>query len=96
MPPQEERRLERHRPGAVTCSGPISTSRIWADLRSTPENDPRLEASARARLDTVKSEARAADGLAFNRIIRDLYVAYDGPAAAQTNQDEPAGAAMCS
>jgi iron complex outermembrane receptor protein len=91
---QEERRMERHRPGAVDL--------LWPDLYQqdlggyaeyTRKMTPDWKLRLGARLDTVKSEAREADGLAFNRIIRDLYVAYNGPAAAQTNQDEPAGAA---
>jgi len=40
---QEERRLERHRPGAVDLLWPISTSRIWRICGVHPENDPRLE-----------------------------------------------------
>jgi hypothetical protein len=91
---QEERKLERKRPGAVDL--------LWPDLRQADvggfaEITRALTADWKlrlgARLDAADSEARAADGLAFNRLIRDLYVAYNGPAAAQTNRSEIAGAA---
>jgi iron complex outermembrane receptor protein len=91
---QEERRLERKRPGAVDL--------LWPDLRQADvggfaeitrvlTTDWKLRLGA--RLDAADSEARAADGLAFNRSIRDLYAAYNGPAAVQTKRSEIAGAA---
>ena len=91
---QEERRLERKRPGAVDL--------LWPDLRQTDvggfaeitralTTDWKLRLGA--RLDAANSEARAADGLAFNRSIRSLYVAYNGPAAVQTERSETTGAA---
>jgi hypothetical protein len=91
---QEERRLERKRPGAVDL--------LWPDLRQADvggfaeitralTTDWKLRLGA--RLDAADSEARAADGLAFNRPIRALYAAYNGPAAVQTNRSEIAGAA---
>jgi hypothetical protein len=91
---QEERRLERKRPGAVDL--------LWPDLRQVDvggfaETTRALTADWKlrlgARLDAADSKARAADGLAFNRSIRDLYAAYNGPAAVQTNRSEIAGAA---
>ena len=91
---QEERRLERKRPGAVDL--------LWPDLRQTdlgayaemtrPLN-PAWKLRLGARIDAAHSEAHAADGVAFNRSIRDLYVAYNGPDAARTNRDDLAGAA---
>jgi hypothetical protein len=91
---QEDRRLERKRPGAVDL--------LWPDLRQDDigafAEFTRVLTSAwklrlGARLDAADSAARAADGLAFNRIIRDLYVAYNGPDAACTSRSEIAGAA---
>jgi iron complex outermembrane receptor protein len=91
---QEERRLERKRPGAVDL--------LWPDLRQNDaggfaEFTRALTADWKlrlgARLDAAHSEARAADGLAFNRSIRDLYAAYNGPDAVQTNRNETVGAA---
>ena len=79
---QEDRRLERNRPGAVDL--------LWPDLRQddigafAEFNAPLTSAwklRLGARLDAADSAARAADGLAFNRVIRDLYVAYNGPDA---------------
>jgi outer membrane receptor for ferrienterochelin and colicin len=91
---REERTLERKRPGAVDL--------LWPDLRQQDlggfaeiaralTTDWKLRLGA--RLDATDSEARAADGLAFNRSIRGLYAAYNGPAAAQTSRSEIAGAA---
>jgi iron complex outermembrane recepter protein len=91
---QEERRLERKRPGAVDL--------LWPDLRQSDVGgfaeitrvltaDWKLRLGA--RIDAADSEARAADGLAFNRSIRNLYAAYNGPAAVQTKRSEIAGAA---
>ncbi len=91
---QEERRLERKRPGAVDL--------LWPDLRQNDvggfaELTRALTADWKlrlgARLDVTQSEARAADGLAFNRTIRDLYVAYNGPGAVHTSRDDLSGAA---
>ncbi len=91
---EEDRRMERRRPGAVDL--------LWPDLRQQDlgafaEYTRRLHGSWKlrlgARLDAVESEARTADGLAFNRTIRALYVAYNGPAAARTTQSDIAGAA---
>ena len=91
---REERRLERKRPGAVDL--------LWPDLRQQDvggfaELTRPLAAAWKlrlgARLDAAHSEARAADGLAFSRSIRDLYVAYNGADAARTSRDEIAGAA---
>jgi iron complex outermembrane receptor protein len=91
---QEERRLERKRPGAVDL--------LWPDLRQNDvggfaEVTRPLTATWKlrlgARLDVAHSEARAADGLAFNRSIRDLYVAYNGPGAVHTSRDDFASAA---
>ena len=90
----EERNMQRKRPGAVDL--------LWPDLRQTDiggfvETTRALTAAWKlrlgARLDAASSEARAADGLAFNRTIRDLYAAYNGPSAAQTSQNDVAGAA---
>ena len=91
---QEERRLERNRPGAVDLLWPDLHQQDlggFAEYTRTMTADWKLRLGA--RLDTAKSEARAADGLAFNRTIRDLYVAYNGAAAAQTRQRDLAGAA---
>ena len=91
---QEERRLERKRPGAVDL--------LWPDLRQhdvggfaevTRPLTAAWQFRLGARLDAAHSEARAADGLAFNQSIRDLYVAYNGPTAARTSRDDFAGAA---
>jgi iron complex outermembrane receptor protein len=91
---QEERRLERKRPGAVDL--------LWPDLRQadvggfaeiTRVLTTNWKLRLGARLDAADSEARAADGLAFGRSIRDLYAAYNGPAAVQTKRSEIAGAA---
>jgi hypothetical protein len=91
---QEDRRLERKRPGAVDL--------LWPDLRQddlgafaelTQPLSPAWKLRLGARLDAADSAARAADGLAFNRAIRDLYVAYDGPGADRTDRNEIAGAA---
>jgi outer membrane receptor protein involved in Fe transport len=91
---EEDRRMERRRPGAVDL--------LWPDLRqqdlgSFAQYTRRLDGSWKlrlgARLDAVDSEARAADGLAFNRTIRALYVAYNGSAADRTTQSDLAGAA---
>jgi len=90
----EERRLERRRPTA--------TDLLWPDLCQTDagaffeatcplNSDWKLRAGA--RVDSSESEARAADGLAFGRTIRSLYVAYNGPAAAQVRRSETGGAA---
>ena len=90
----ENRDLERHRPGAV--------DRLWPDLRQSDlggfaelthpiSADWKLRLGA--RLDAARSEARAAGASAFNRPIRDLYVAYNGAGAAQTRRDDLAGAA---
>jgi outer membrane receptor protein involved in Fe transport len=91
---QQKRRLERKRPGAVDL--------LWPDLRQSDvggfaeitrvlATDWKLRLGA--RIDATDSEARAADGLAFNRSIRDLYAAYNGPAAVETKRSEIAGAA---
>ncbi len=91
---QEERRLERNRPGAVDLLWPdLYQQDLGAFAEYTRKMTPDWKIRLGARLDTVESEAREADGLAFNRTIRDLYVAYNGPAAAQTSQSDPAGAA---
>jgi iron complex outermembrane receptor protein len=91
---QEDRRLERKRPGAVDL--------LWPDLRQddlgafaelTRALTSAWKLRLGARLDTANSAARAADGLAFNRSIRDLYVAYNGPEANRTDRREIAGAA---
>jgi hypothetical protein len=91
---EEERDMQRKRPGAVDL--------LWPDLHQTDiggfVETTRILTTAwklrlGARLDAAGSEARDADGLAFNRTIRDLYVAYNGPAAAQTSQNDVAGAA---
>ncbi len=91
---QEDRQLKRNRPGAVDL--------LWPDLHQQDlggfaeyvrplTTDWKLRAGA--RLDPVESEARDADGLAFNETIRDLYVAYNGPDAARTRESDLAGAA---
>jgi iron complex outermembrane recepter protein len=91
---QEDRRLERKRPGAIDL--------LWPDLRQqdlgafaqlTHPLTPDWKLRLGARVDAADSEARAADGLAFGRVIRALYAAYDGPAASQTSRSETAGAA---
>lgn len=91
---EEDRNMQRKRPGAVDL--------LWPDLRQTDfggfAETTRVLTDAwklrlGARLDAANSQARAADGLAFNSRIRDLYVAYNGPAAAQTTRDDVAGAA---
>ena len=91
---EEERDLHRQRPGAI--------DRLWPDLRQSDvggfaELTHRLGADWKlrlgARLDAARSEARAANATAFNRVIRDLYAAYNGPGAAQTDRDDVAGAA---
>jgi hypothetical protein len=91
---REERRLERKRPGAVDL--------LWPDLRQddaglfaefTRTLNPGWKLRLGGRLDTAFSEARAADGLAFNRTIRSLYVAFNGPGASGTSRRELAGAA---
>ena len=91
---EEDRDMQRKRSGAVDL--------LWPDLRQTDvggfaETTQVLSATWKlrlgARLDAATSEARAADGLAFNRTIRDLYVAYNGPDAAKTAQHDVAGAA---
>jgi hypothetical protein len=90
---QEDRRLERHRPGAVDLLWPGLHQRdlgAFAEYIRTVTPDWKIRLGA--RLDTVESEAREADGLAFNRVIRDLYVAYNGPEAAQTARSSLAGA----
>ncbi len=90
----EDRDLTRHRPGAV--------DRLWPDLQQSDfggfaELARPVGAGWKlrlgARLDSARSEARAAAASAFNRPIRDLYVAYNGAAAAQTSRDDVAGAA---
>lgn len=91
---QEDRRLERKRPGAVDL--------LWPDLRQTDVGGfaelvraltPDWKIRLGARLDAASSAARATDGLAFNRTIRDLYVAYNGPAADHVTRRDVAGAA---
>ncbi len=86
--------MQRHRPGAVDL--------LWPDLHQTDLGgfaettqilSPAWKLRLGARLDAASSEARHADGKAFNTTIRDLYVAYNGPAAAQTKQNDIAGAA---
>jgi iron complex outermembrane receptor protein len=91
---QEERRLERKRPGAVDLLWPDlhqNDAGGFAELTCALTADWKLRLGA--RLDAAHSEARAADGLAFNRSIRDLYAAYYGPDAVQTNRSETVGAA---
>lgn len=91
---QEDRRLQRNRPGAVDLLWPDLHQQDlggFAEFTRVMTADWKLRIGA--RLDTAESEARAADGLAFNRSIRDLYVAYNGPAAARTAQSDLAGAA---
>lgn len=91
---QEERNLQRKRPGAVDLLWPdLNQADVggFAEIARALTADWKLRLGA--RLDAADSEARAADGLAFNRSIRDLYVAYNGPAAAQTDRRETAGAA---
>jgi iron complex outermembrane receptor protein len=91
---QEDRSLERHRPGAVDLLWPdLHQQDLGAFAEYTRIITPEWKVRLGARLDTVESEARAADGVAFNRTIRDLYVAYNGPAAAQTTQRDLAGSA---
>ena len=76
------------------CSGPTCTRRTSVDLsRLTRTLTTGWKLRLGARLDAAESEARDADGLAYNTTIRDLYVAYNGPAAARTTQNELAGAA---
>ena len=91
---EEDRDLQRRRPGGV--------DRLWPDLRQgdlggfaelTQPLGADWKLRLGARLDAARSEARAADGLAFNRTIRDLYAAYNGPEAVSTSRDELAGAA---
>jgi iron complex outermembrane receptor protein len=91
---QEERRLERKRPGAVDLLWPDLRQRdvgAFAELTRVLTPDWKLRLGA--RLDAAQSEARAADGLAFNRTIRDLYLAYNGPGASDTSRNDTAGAA---
>ena len=91
---QEERRLERHRPGAVDLLWPdLNQQDLGGFAEYTRSMTPDWKLRLGTRLDTTGSEARAADGLAFNRTIRGLYVVYNGPAAAQTTQSDLAGAA---
>jgi iron complex outermembrane receptor protein len=90
---QEDRRLERHRPGAVDLLWPdLHQQDLGAFAEYTRGMAGAWKLRLGARLDTTASEAREADGLAFNRTIRALYVAYNGPAAAQTKQSDLAGA----
>lgn len=91
---QEDRRLERKRPGAVDLLWPDLRQQdlgAFAQLTHTLTPDWKLRLGVRA--DAAASEARAADGLAFGRVIRALYAAYDGAAASQTSRSETAGAA---
>ena len=91
---QEERRLARNRPGAVDLLWPDllqNDAGAFAEYTRALTADWKLRLGA--RLDAAYSETRAADGLAFNRSIRDLYVAYNGPDAVQTNRNETVGAA---
>jgi iron complex outermembrane receptor protein len=91
---QEDRRMERHRPGALDLLWPdLHQQDLGAFAEYTRAMTPDWKLRLGARLDTVESEAREADGMAFNRTIRSLYVAYNGPAASQTTQSDLAGAA---
>jgi len=90
----EERRLDRKRPGAVDL--------LWPDLRQddvgafaelTRTLNSAWKLRLGGRLDAARSDARTADGLAFGRSIRSLYVLYNGNAAADTTRSEVAGAA---
>jgi iron complex outermembrane receptor protein len=90
---REDRRMERHRPGAVDLLWPdLHQQDLGAFAEYTRELADAWKLRLGARLDTVRSEAREADGPSFNHTIRDLYVAYNGPAAAQTTQNDLAGA----
>jgi len=91
---QEDRNLQRKRPGAVDLLWPDLHQQdlgAFAQLIHPLSPDWKLRLGARA--DAADSEARAADGLAFGRVIRALYAAYDGAAATQTTRRETAGAA---
>ena len=106
-PDRRRRRIHRRRrrhPGGAPAGAQTPWRRRPALARPGTERcrsicgiHPRLTADWKlrlgARLDAADSDARAADGLAFNRSIRDLYVAYNGPDAVQTNRSETAGAA---
>jgi outer membrane receptor protein involved in Fe transport len=91
---REERRLERKRPGAVDLLWPDlqqDDAGVFAEIARALVAGWKLRLGA--RVDAARSEARAADGVAFNRTIRDLYAAYNGAGAAQTKRRETAGAA---
>ena len=91
---QEDRRLERHRPGAVDLLWPdLSQQDLGGFAEYTRTMTSAWKLRLGGRLDTVGSEARAADGLAFNRSIRQLYATYNGPAADKTTRSDLAGAA---
>ncbi|MDD2763300.1 MAG: TonB-dependent receptor [Opitutaceae bacterium] len=91
---REERRLARKRPGAVDLLWPdLGQDDIGGYAEFTRTLTPGWKLRLGARLDAAHSEARAADGLAFSRSIRDLYVAYNGPDAVQTSRNDIAGAA---
>ena len=91
---QEDRDLQRKRPGAVDLLWPdLHQQDLGAFAELTHPLAPGWNLRLGARLDAAASEARAADGLAFGRAIRSLYLAYDGPAASQTNRRETTGAA---
>ena len=91
---QEDRNLQRKRPGAVDLLWPdLHQQDFGAFAELTHPLAPGWKIRLGARLDAAASEARAADGLAFGRVIRSLYAAYDGPAASQTTRRETAGAA---
>ena len=91
---QEDRNLQRKRPGAVDLLWPdLHQQDLGAFAELTHPLTPGWKLRLGARLDAAASEARAADGLAFGRVIRSLYAAYDGPAASQTSRRETAGAA---
>ena len=90
----ETRWLDRNRPGAVDLLWPDiqqDDAGLFAELTHPLAPDWKLRLGA--RVDTAQSEARAADGPAYGTTVRDLYVAYNGPSAADTTRTDFAGAA---
>ena len=91
---REDRDLSRRRTGGV--------DRLWPDLRQddlgafaewTGPLGAGWKLRLGARVDAATSAARAADALAFGRVIRALYATYNGAAATRTDRSDTAGAA---
>lgn len=81
---------------------PAGTDHIWPDAVYQDAGAfaewsrplaPALRMRLGARVDDVRSEARAADRLALGRPIREQFVTYNGGSAAKTDIRETAGAA---